>query len=164
MPKSTLVRSERQGEGEDASIEGHAGDGQKVLGQQREQSAQRSEADADAGGAAEAGEQKVLEPELLLNLPAARAEGQAGGDFRKAARHANERESGEIGAGDEQDESRSEHEGDGARTELGGHSALQRHGVIGDFGAGIFAFDLGDAIGPGAIDFGIGLLPGCASL
>ena len=142
-------------------IERHAGDREKALRQQGEQSTQRREANANASRAAKAGEHQVLDPELLLNLPAAGAEGHAGGDFGKTPRHAHQCESGEIGAGDQQDESRGKHEGDGARPQLGGHSALQRDGVVEDLGAGIFAFDLRDAIGPGAIDFGIGLLPGC---
>src|SRR6185437_10401294 len=87
-----------------------------------------------------------------------------GCDFGETPGHADEGESSEIGTGDEQNESGGAHEGDGAGTQLGGESLLKRNGEVGNFQAGIFAFDLRDAIGPGAIQLGIGLLPGCRAV
>ncbi len=117
MPNRMLVtRETTSGEGQHAAIERDARDGEKVFGQQQQEAAQGEKAHTDAHRSTHQRQQQVFNPELLLDLPARGSQRQPGGNFRSAAQHANQRQPGQIGAGDEQDEARGQHQRQHLRT------------------------------------------------
>ena len=161
-PDRTQVSSESTSvKREDPAIERHGRDRQKMLRQELQQPAERKRPDDDAGRPSQAGEQQVFQPQLSLNLPAGRAECEADGDFTRAAQHPDQAESGDICAGDEQDEACREHQRQHLWSDGVGCGLLQRHGVIGELCARIGARKLLEAGAPAqcAIQLGIGLLP-----
>ena len=76
-------------------------------------------------------EQQVFDPKLSLNLPARGAQRQPRGDLARAAQHAHQGQPGKVRAGNEQNESRRQHQGQHLRPQRIRLAFLQRHGVIG---------------------------------
>jgi hypothetical protein len=102
-------------------------DREKVFGQEEQEAAQGENADADAGRSAYEGEQEIFDPELPLDLLARGSQGQARGYFGGAAHHAYQSQTGEVGAGDEKDESRGQHQRQSLRAQRSGLTFLERH-------------------------------------
>ena len=70
---------------------------------------------------------------------------------------------GLVGAGDQQNESRGQHQCYHLGTQTIGLTLLQRHGIVRDVGVGVFPQLVAvSTMGPRAVDLGIRLLPGCA--
>ena len=108
-------------------------------------------------------QQQVLDPELPLNLPARGAQREARSHLRRAPQHAHQRETGKIGAGDQQNESGCQHQRQDLRAQRSCLALLERHGIVDHLGARVvLEFIAIGAEGPGAVDLGICLLPGRA--
>jgi len=95
-----------------------------VFGQQQQEAAQGEKSHTDSSRSAQKCQQQVFDPELLLDLPARGSQRQPRGYFRGAPHHAHQRQPGQIGAGDEQDEARRQHQRQNLRTQRGGLTLL----------------------------------------
>ena len=113
-----------------------------------------------ADGSADQCQQEILNPQLLLNLPTRGAKCHPRCYFRRAPQHAHQGQAGQIRAGNQQNESRGQHQSENLRPQCGRLAFLERNGIVRYLGAWVVSqFIAVRAMQPCAIDLAICLWP-----
>ncbi len=144
--------AEGEGEDSDLPVERDVGDEGEVFGEAADADFEGDGGEDESDDAAGDAEDEAFEKRLAEEGGAAGAEGEADGHFAAAADGADEEKSGEVGAGDEQDDGDGEEEGADEGTGLGDDVLMEAADDGADVQAGheggVAAHDfLGDAIG-----------------
>jgi hypothetical protein len=110
---------ERDGEGEDAEVRG-GGDEQRcsLVGHQCQQRSRQHRRQAEAGDPSDQREDQAFDQELPYQLAARGAERQAHGDLLLPHEAARDQQVGDVGAGDQQDQTHHRHQDDQRRREI----------------------------------------------
>src|ERR1700751_2051340 len=128
--------------------------------EERKQALQGEVTSRNAGCSAEECQKQIPEPKLALNPPSRCSECEPSRHLGGAAEHAYQGQPREIGARNQQNKCGGEQQGQNLRAQCGRLSLLERHGMVSHLCAGIVAeFISTRARRPGAVDFGVGLLP-----